>query len=189
MENSEKPVLFINIEETFDENNNKHYTFNLTPEAMQLLTSIQDRNVHNLTFNSFNQSLHPLNPRNIPTKIAVLVIAGPQRTGKSFLANRFLKRMKGFEIGATTNPCTKGIWIWNKPIRLNDTTDMIILDTEGLNSVRTNTLITHTYKQQHNIMLIFNKKERDSTIDLKIFSISLLLASTFIYNNLGHIDE
>lgn len=65
----------------------------------------------------------------------MLCIAGPQRTGKSFLANRFLNKMEGFAIGPTTNPCTKGIWIWSKPVRLNETTDMIILDTEGLNSV------------------------------------------------------
>ena len=43
--------------------------------------------------------------------------------------------MDGFAIGPSTNPCTKGIWMWNKPVRLNDTTDMIILDTEGMNSV------------------------------------------------------
>jgi len=48
--------------------------------------------------------------------------------------------MEGFAIGPTTNPCTKGIWIWSKPVRLNETTDMIILDTEGLNSV-CNTII------------------------------------------------
>ncbi len=44
--------------------------------------------------------------------------------------------MKGFAIGPTTNPCTKGIWIWNEPIRLNDKTDMLIMDTEGLHSTR-----------------------------------------------------
>lgn len=43
--------------------------------------------------------------------------------------------MKGFAIGPTTNPCTKGIWIWNKPLPLNDKTVMLLLDTEGLNSV------------------------------------------------------
>ncbi|EAS02056.2 amine-terminal domain guanylate-binding protein (macronuclear) [Tetrahymena thermophila SB210] len=137
-----KPILFIDIQEGKDQNNNPTYLFNLTSEAQQLLQQIGERNV------------------------AVLVIAGPQRTGKSFLANRFLKQMDGFAIGPTTNPCTKGIWIWSRPVKLNDTTDMIILDTEGLNSV-----------------------QRDQTIDMKIFSISVLLASMFIYNNLGHIDE
>lgn len=43
--------------------------------------------------------------------------------------------MDGFSIGPTVNPCTKGIWAWSKPVRLNETTDLIILDTEGLNSV------------------------------------------------------
>ena len=46
-------------------------------------------------------------------KVAVAAIAGPYRTGKSFLANRILNQSKGFEIGSTTQACTKGIWIWN----------------------------------------------------------------------------
>lgn len=68
-------------------------------------------------------------------QVAVLVIAGPQRTGKSFLANRVLKRQSGFAIGPTTNPCTKGIWIWSQPIQLDAQTNLILLDTEGLHSV------------------------------------------------------
>jgi polynucleotide 5'-kinase involved in rRNA processing len=34
-------------------------------------------------------------------KIVVVSIAGPYRSGKSFLSNRFLNRMKGFKIGST----------------------------------------------------------------------------------------
>lgn len=34
-------------------------------------------------------------------KIACITIAGPYRTGKSFLANRFLGQMAGFDIGST----------------------------------------------------------------------------------------
>ena len=26
----------------------------------------------------------------------------------------------GFGVGPTINPCTKGLWIWNKPITLED---------------------------------------------------------------------
>ena len=39
-------------------------------------------------------------PRNM--KVSIVSIAGPYRTGKSFLANRLLNQSKGFEIGSTT---------------------------------------------------------------------------------------
>ena len=55
--------------------------------------------------------------------------------------------MKGFAIGPSTNPCTKGIWIWDKPIHLNEKTVLFILDTEGLNSV-CNTFFTEYNKYQ-----------------------------------------
>lgn len=74
--------------------------------------------------------------------------------------------MKGFEIGPTTTPCTKGIWMWSQPIEIDRNTVLLIIDTEGLYSV-----------------------QRDLHIDLKIFSLSILLSSMFIYNQLGHIDE
>lgn len=49
---------------------------------------------------------------NFIKQVAIAAVAGPQRTGKSFLSNRLLKRMTGFAIGPTTMPCTKGLWIW-----------------------------------------------------------------------------
>ena len=82
------------------------------------------------------------------------------------MANRLLKQMDGFAIGPSTIPCTKGIWIWSEPVKINDDTSLIIIDTEGLNSV-----------------------QRDINIDVKIFALSVLLSSVFIYNSLGHIDE
>ena len=56
--------------------------------------------------------------------------------------------------------------MWNKPISINDTTDAILLDTEGLGST-----------------------ERSTNTDSKIFSIAILLSSLFIYNQIGAIDE
>ncbi len=44
--------------------------------------------------------------------------------------------MSGFAIGPTTMPCTKGLWIWGKPIDLDQDSVLLIMDTEGLNSVR-----------------------------------------------------
>ena len=53
------------------------------------------------------------------TKIGVIAVAGMYRTGKSFLLNRILLNTQGeggFGVGPTINPCTKGIWIWSKPL-------------------------------------------------------------------------
>ena len=49
-------------------------------------------------------------------KIAVLCVTGPYRSGKSFLANLIMNNMDGFKEGATINACTKGLWVWGKPI-------------------------------------------------------------------------
>lgn len=68
----------------------------------------------------------------IRRKIAVLAIAGPYRTGKSFLLNRIAGHQKGFKLGNTTNPCTEGLWIWGKPITISEDTDLILIDSEGL---------------------------------------------------------
>ena len=70
----------------------------------------------------------------IPTKVAVISVAGPYRTGKSFLLNRLLGRQEGFEIGSTVQSCTKGLWIWGKPVRVSSDLHAILIDTEGLGS-------------------------------------------------------
>ena len=66
-----KAIQFIYIDDKTEQ-------FGVTPEAMALLASI---------------------PRE--KQVKVLAIAGPYRTGKSFLLNRVLDQMIGFEIGAT----------------------------------------------------------------------------------------
>ena len=63
----------------FIEINDKEGTFNVTSEAMEFLESIPG-----------------------DKKVAIVAIAGPYRTGKSFLANRVLGQSKGFDIGSTT---------------------------------------------------------------------------------------
>ena len=49
--------------------------------------------------------------------------------------------------------------MWNRPVPLSADVNMILIDTEGLAST-----------------------ERSTNIDIKIFSLSILLASLFIYN-------
>lgn len=75
--------------------------------------------------------------------------------------------MSGFEIGPTINACTKGLWIWGRPLDLPDgKTKGILIDTEGLGSL-----------------------QRDQTMDTTLFSLCTLLSSTIIWNSTGSLDE
>lgn len=40
--------------------------------------------------------------------------------GKSFILNQLLQTTGGFQIGSTTRPCTKGLWMWSTPQRTLD---------------------------------------------------------------------
>jgi len=117
-------------------------------------------------FEVSNEAMTLLDRWNPDKKIAVICIAGPYRSGKSFLANRILHQNSGFSVGSTTMACTKGIWMWNKPVPISSKVDAILLDTEGLGST-----------------------ERSTNVDIKIFSLSILLSSLFIYNCIGTISE
>ena len=56
--------------------------------------------------------------------------------------------------------------MWNKLIPLSDEVDALLLDTEGLGST-----------------------DREFATDIKIFALSILLSSTFVFNQIGHITE
>ena len=104
--------------------------------------------------------------KSVKQQVGVISVVGPYRTGKSYLLNRLLGRQQGFEIGSTVQSCTKGLWIWGKPIRLSSRVSAVLIDTEGLNSCN-----------------------REVNIDTKIFTLSVLLSSYFVYNCLNSIDE
>ena len=118
--------------------------FEITPEGISFLSSLK------------NQS------------IAVLSVTGPYRSGKSFLANLIMNNMAGFKVGATINACTKGLWVWGRPIPISKNRKLIVLDSEGLGSV---------------------EKDRTGNIDMKIFTLSVLLSSCLIYNTKHAISE
>lgn len=103
--------------------------------------------------------------------LGVVSVAGMYRTGKSYLLNRvLLNRQRGFGVGPTINPCTKGIWIWGTPLSgMNtngDQINVIVIDSEGLGGI-----------------------DEDNNHDMRIFSLALLISSYFVYNSMGQIDE
>jgi len=102
----------------------------------------------------------------IQGRVAIIAVAGPWRTGKSFLLNQLLGiQGAGFVVGPTINACTKGIWLWGHPIVLEDGLSVVLMDTEGLGST-----------------------SRSQNEDCNIFSLALLLSSYFIWNSRGVID-
>lgn len=95
------------------------------------------------------------------------------RTGKSYLLNRVLlnlQKNEGFGVGPTINPCTKGLWIWAKPVigysEDGQKVNVIVVDSEGIGGL-----------------------DEDNNHDSRIFSLALLLSSFFVYNSMGSIDE
>jgi hypothetical protein len=105
--------------------------------------------------------------------VAPVTMFGPYRSGKSFLLNQLLQRTQGFDVGGTTRACTKGVWIWSNPVKLDIDveqeklpTDMYFLDCEGTNSL-----------------------ERDSAIDSLLATVSIFISSIFMYNSVGAIEE
>lgn len=81
-----------------------------------------------------------------------------------------LNRKKGFAVSDHFLPCTKGIWMWGKPIvaktEKGETVNVIVIDSEGLSAT-----------------------DVDSTHDSIVFCLTILLSSVFIYNHMGVIDE
>jgi len=102
--------------------------------------------------------------------LAVVVVAGRYRTGKSFLLNRGLLpdavAKKGFMTGNSIHSCTRGVWIYPTPLSTHDNRCYVVLDTEGTASLEA--------KAEH---------------DARLIGIALSLASVFIFNSSGALDE
>lgn len=98
---------------------------------------------------------------------SVVSCAGRYRTGKSFLLNRLScsEAGKGFKVGDTVQACTKGIWVYKKWCK-GESVDLLFMDTEGISAL-----------------------DADDTHDVRIFTLSLLLSSVFLYNSTGALDE
>uniref|UniRef100_A0A3Q2I6Z0 GB1/RHD3-type G domain-containing protein n=1 Tax=Equus caballus TaxID=9796 RepID=A0A3Q2I6Z0_HORSE len=104
---------------------------------------------------------------NISQPVVVVAIAGPYRTGKSYLMNRLAGQSRGFPLGSTVRSETKGIWMWCIPHPSKAKHTLVLLDTEGLGDV----------------------EKGDSKNDLWIFTLAILLSSVFVYNSMGTINR
>lgn len=98
--------------------------------------------------------------------VAVICIAGPARSGKSFLMSQ-LQDGVSFEIGHSTESTTIGMWVavCRQPINVGDrVVRLILLDAEGLDAFS------------------FENNEDQRKWEQKLFALCALLSSTLIYN-------
>eukprot|EP00803_Ostreobium_quekettii_P008595 evm.model.scf_1894.2 EVM.evm.TU.scf_1894.2 scf_1894:8241-19466(-) len=102
--------------------------------------------------------------------IGVVAVCGRARQGKSYILNQLLGRSSGFKVSSTQKPCTKGLWLWSKPIkqRAPDGREyhLVLIDSEGIDA--------------------YDQTAHYST---QIFALAILLSSLFVYNQMGGIDE
>ncbi|KAM5152256.1 guanylate-binding protein 3-like [Mantella aurantiaca] len=103
----------------------------------------------------------------IDQPLVVVGIVGMYRTGKSYLMNKLAQAQRGFELGATVQSKTKGIWMWCVPHPTMDKHTLVLLDTEGLGDV----------------------EKGDKRNDMNIFCLCVMLSSALVYNSKGTIDE
>jgi hypothetical protein len=94
-------------------------------------------------------------------KIAVLSINGPPKQNKTLLANSFIPFSPAFN----SSESTPGLVMWGKPITLENGTELIIIDSQGLDKT-----LPHQCSQ-------------------KLFIINLLLSTCFIYTTEQQINE
>ena len=126
---------------------------NFKDEPIQLI-SIADEGLLELTSEGI-KFLSEMNNQ----RLSIISIVGQGLSGKSSLLNTFMNISKGFSEN------TKGIYIWGRPIEMENGAKMILLDTQGLNK---------------------NDKDKGSQ---KVFMLSALLSTCMIYNIKGELDE
>ena len=103
--------------------------------------------------------------KSINKPVGVLSIAGPCRSGKSYVLSRLLGKSNAFDLGHTMDAKTFGIWMGTSVLEC-DSYVIVLLDTEGIDAC--------TASGQE---------------DTRIFVLTLLLSSYFIYNSKGVVNK
>eukprot|EP00899_Mesostigma_viride_P007415 jgi/Mesvir1/16675/Mv15077-RA.1 len=98
--------------------------------------------------------------------VAVLGVVGPYHSGKSFLLNSLLNVSSAFQVGRSTAPQTKGLWLLPTSLTAPDRARVLLLDSEG-----------------------FYGNATAEAYDAKIFALSLLLSSHMLYNTVKVVDQ
>src|ERR1051325_6910966 len=104
----------------------------------------------------------------------IIFTVGSYRRGKSWFANVLLGRYDGFKLGAEVEGCTRGIYMWSPPFRLESKQSdgkivykrVIVLDSEGIDD-----------------------PGQDQNWATKLFILCLVVSSTFVYNINGIVGK
>jgi hypothetical protein len=72
--------------------------------------------------------------KSLDKEFGTCVCIGPYRQGKSYLLNLLTDNLEAFKLGHTDRACTKGVWMYKKPVEVK-TTDgrrmkVLFFDTE-----------------------------------------------------------
>ncbi|CAB5215378.1 unnamed protein product [Rhizophagus irregularis] len=134
------PIQLLNYRENSE--NEKFGQIALNPEALNILREINE-------------------------PLAIISVVGSYRRGKSWFANVLHGRHDGFELGAKVGGCTRGIYMWSPPFKLESKQSdgeiiqkrVIVLDSEGIDDPK-----------------------QDGNWAKKLFILCLVVSSTFIYN-------
>lgn len=104
--------------------------------------------------------------KQIPGNLSIISVCGPLKSGKSTLANLLVSNsLSGFELSHDNSIKTEGVWLWAEPMRTKDS-QILFLDCQS------STLI-----------------ENSSNLDMKLYTLIVLLSSCLVFNTRGVIDE
>ena len=98
--------------------------------------------------------------KEITKPVAVVCISGPYRSGKSYFLSRILGDKETFQLGHTTQACTRGIWMATTVLECEEFS-LLLLDTEGINAT----------------------DQKSSSGVTKLMVMTMLLSSMFVYNS------
>src|ERR1044072_8282862 len=106
--------------------------------------------------------------------ILIFSLVGSYRRGKSWFANVLHGRHDGFDLGSKVEGCTRGIYMWSPPFKLESKRSdgkivqkrVIVLDSEGIDD-----------------------PNQDQNWATKLFILCLVVSSTFVYNINGIVGK